>query len=42
MLLDVQAPTQVVPTEAIATVADWLDETMPRSVTPVIVPRRGK
>ena len=42
VLLDVQAPTQVVPTQAIATVVDWLDDAMPRSSSPVVVPRSGK
>lgn len=37
-LLDVQAPTQVVPAEAVATVADWLDQAMPRSGGPIAVP----
>jgi len=37
-LLDVQAPTQIVPSEAVATVADWLDQVMSRSQCPVTLP----
>jgi pimeloyl-ACP methyl ester carboxylesterase len=37
-LLDVSTPTQVVPAEAVAAVADWLDQVMPRSCCPITVP----
>ena len=37
-LLDVQAPTQIVPVEAVATVADWLDKVMPQSRYRVALP----
>ena len=36
-LLEVQPPRQVVPTEAVVTVARWLDEVMPRDARPVTV-----
>ena len=36
-LLEVQPPRQVVPTEAVVTVAHWLDEVMPRDARPVTV-----
>jgi pimeloyl-ACP methyl ester carboxylesterase len=37
-LLDVQAPTQVIPAQAIVTIADWLDQVMSRSGGSIAVP----
>jgi pimeloyl-ACP methyl ester carboxylesterase len=37
-LLDVTVPMQAVPADAVATVADWLDQVMPRGGCPITLP----